>query len=812
MQRKHRYWQRRTATLRPASAWTIAATSVLAATGSTIGSAIAAPSSRAELESSAAAGPELEEVTVTARKRNESLLEIPLSITAFTAKRLEQAAIGSLEDLASHTPSLFFTYQSNVRNDRSAQSALIIRGINPRTSLSTRQTAQLFLDGAPIAGGGVRDFEDIERIEVIRGPQSAYFGRATFSGAVNVITRDPSVDGWRGRFTGDLGRFDRREFGASLEGPLLAERLAIRVGVQSDRSGGQYRNAADPSQELGARRTDSVSLSATSRLGERLRAKAFVQYYEDHDGPQANGLLTSRQYNCAAGASGATLNWFCGRLPQLPDAAYGANVGVDQAFRTNFIDNAIGASSLFPPIVSGAGLERHALQATLRIDYEFAGGLTLQWLSALADSKMQTITDLDLTDSVAVPNPNFGRIPGVRSFVNWLGFVSQTDSSSSHELRLGSADSGRFRWTFGLNSSRQESANTPPFEGPFGGDRQLSYTVRDPRTEAAFGAVYFDMGERFTLSTEARYQRDRIRDELRNSPVVLEKTFDSFTPRIILDFKPGANRTYYASWARGIRPGAFNANLTAFSPTIQAEITRLSGASLAVDQEQLDSFEIGAKLAALEGRLSFSGAAYYGNWTNQHVGSNVPIVNPATGRPTLVSVVSAIGRTRLAGIELEASLRATERWSFQAGAAINDTNIREFVCSQCQSTITGSANVSGKQLAGTPRTNGSFAATYRRPLSGERAAFARVDYLYRDTLQAIEANLGDTGSQRLVNLRAGLEDPRLRLEAYVTNLFENDTYRAVSYTPNLANLSFGNAIAVAPPEKRSYGIRVRFDF
>jgi iron complex outermembrane recepter protein len=327
-----------------------------------------------------------------------------------------------------------------------------------------------------------------------------------------------------------------------------------------------------------------------------------------------------------------------------------------------------------------------------------------------------------------------------------------------------------------------------------------------------FGAVYVDLAERWTLSLESRLQRDRIRDENRLSRVVLTETFDSFTPRVILDFRPDDDAMYYVSAARGVRPGAFNANLLNFPAATQAQIAQLSGATLAVDQEELDMYELGAKLRLFDRRLLLTSALYYGDWTNQHVSSTVPVVNPTTGQTTLVNVVSAIGQTALSGLELEASLRATDHLSLQLGFALNDTDIRQFVCSQCQSTITGSGNVRGNRLANTPRTNGALGVTYERPVLGEWNGFTRVDYLYRGSQYATEANLARIGAAHTVNLRIGAESSALRVEAFVTNLFDDDTYKTASYTPNLANLTFGNALAVAPAERRSYGVRARYAF
>ena len=135
----------------------------------------------------------IEEVVVTARKREENLLEVPVSITAITAADIDAKGITEFVDLVDFTPGFFFAEHSVGRGDRSNR-LLVIRGMRIETEDDHVQPAMVFVDGAPMMGSVISGLEDAERVEVVKGPQSAYFGRATFSGAVNFVTKTPSEE------------------------------------------------------------------------------------------------------------------------------------------------------------------------------------------------------------------------------------------------------------------------------------------------------------------------------------------------------------------------------------------------------------------------------------------------------------------------------------------------------------------------------------------------------------------------------------------------------------------------------------------
>ena len=147
----------------------------------------------------------IEEIIVTSRKREETLMEVPVTVTAFGSKAIEEMALDELPDFVNFTPGFHYSEHSVGKGGRFNR-RLLFRGMNPRTDRQTRQGATVFIDGAPILGSEIGSTDNYERIEIIKGPQSAYFGRSTFSGAINAVTKTPG-DEWKSKITVEAGNF-----------------------------------------------------------------------------------------------------------------------------------------------------------------------------------------------------------------------------------------------------------------------------------------------------------------------------------------------------------------------------------------------------------------------------------------------------------------------------------------------------------------------------------------------------------------------------------------------------------------------------
>ena len=246
----------------------------------------------------------LEEIVVTARKVEENLMEVPLAITAFSAEELESIDMAELTDIQLFTPSFSFTNQQggSGRNDRSSN-ALVFRGLYLNINVGINAGGLLFIDGAPVVGGYSPSIVDTERVEILKGPQSAYFGRSTFVGALNFVMKEPG-DEFAGRVSGEYSRFGSNEQHFMLEGPIVKDKLSVRVSGRHWHQGGYIENYADPAEALGARTTNSVSTSIVFTPADEWKAKLFVNYFEDNDFAGAQFALKEESFNGRANQDG----------------------------------------------------------------------------------------------------------------------------------------------------------------------------------------------------------------------------------------------------------------------------------------------------------------------------------------------------------------------------------------------------------------------------------------------------------------------------------------------------------------------------
>ena len=178
----------------------------------------------------------LEEITVTARRTNESLLDVPVAVAVMTAEAMSTRNVTDLYGIAEYTPGLKLNGTLNSRNDRSQQS-MIIRGMTPTFG----GNVSIFIDGAPIIGDGFAEgIEDLARVEVIKGPQSATFGRSVFAGAVNLVTKDPSATDYHAAISAEVMTRSGHDIHGGVEGPIIPDKLAFRVSGRNFRTDGSW--------------------------------------------------------------------------------------------------------------------------------------------------------------------------------------------------------------------------------------------------------------------------------------------------------------------------------------------------------------------------------------------------------------------------------------------------------------------------------------------------------------------------------------------------------------------------------------------
>jgi iron complex outermembrane receptor protein len=745
----------------------------------------------------------LEEVIVTARKRDESLLDVPISITALSAEQLETYNLQDMEEISRMTPGMFYTdFGGTGRQDR-ASSQFIVRGLSLNSFQSLSDAALLFIDGVPIISGNLPGSMDIERIEVLKGPQTAAFGRNTFSGAISVTTRDPA-ETFGGRATLEMANYDSSQVGLSLEGPLVKDRVFGRISVESRNEGAQYNNAVN-GQPLGGQKTSSIWGSIKIVPSDNLEIKLVANYFEFNDDWGAQVRLVAADNNCDPGNTGSN-TWFCGTVPQVTEADT-SFFGIDQRWldlsRPFFVVS---------PNNGEPGLVAENTHASAHISYTFANDWTLDSLTGF---------DKEVEGNIASEwyNPDFNHpfqgIPGRRQEQSWIYLLEGENQDFSQELRLSNAGSERLRWSVGANYVVFEQVGGLVGDVPLGAPLPLPGGYREATTTSAFGSVYYDLRPNLELGLEARYQKDKIKDIglywSANPLPPLEGDWTAFTPRVSLSYKPNDDMTIFGVYAQGNRPGAFNSSLQlgggAFPDDCIAEIARQTGATLEADQEEIDTFDLGIKTRFAEGRGSATATVYAGTITNQQLTQSITLTSPCL---VISSFITNQGEVDLQGVEFDVSYQLTDALTVSAAYSINDTEITKGD-DLGNARFGASTNVLGNRLPRAPRNQGYAAINYAGQMRNGMGWYAGADYLFIGKKYVTSANLVSTGDQQLVNARIGIENDNLRIELWGKNIFDNDT-------PDAAFPSFdydtftSRAITQGLPRKAMFGVRMNYEF
>jgi len=770
----------------------------------------------------AAQAPEsLSEVVVTARKRSERLLDVPIAISAVTAEGIEKQGIASLFDLTRSTPSLSVTntVTGSARTDRSFPT-YVIRGMTP--SSTNTPTTRVFVDGAPFATAQIGGLDDLARVEVLYGPQSAYFGRQTFAGAINLVTKDPGTE-FGGALSALAGTDDYYDVRGSLEGPILGEKLMARASVRYFTRDGSYDNKAAAgfgSGTIGDQSTTSGTLTLLSQLTDNLRIRAMYMAWEDDDGPGPTAFVGPSQANCTTAAG----PWFCGEAPQRRENVQPAVNNVIDTPVQNWLNliSAPGALLYAPP--SEYGLEREADHWHLGIDYEFgSSGTTLTSLTAGSHDEFNTLIDLDVQDSSGVPNP-FRAAAGIygRAYYDSPFLVQQRDEDFSQELRLTSSEEGRFRWLVGANytETSRDSAIAGLLVG--GVARILTKTVPAYESESlgGFFGLAYDFTDRITANFEGRYQQDTGRSPLQN----VEESYNNFTPRVIVEYEFTPDVMTYLTYAEGVNhSGTFNSSVLQVPPETAQALLDAFGAKVAVDPEKVTNYELGLKGRFFDGALTFTGAIYHMIWEDQIL-SNQVIVFPM-GVQTLVSVTYNGGESEIDGFELAATWVPVDGLDITLSGSLNDAEIKTGGCAQCvqitgiRDPVTGLMPVAGKVLPNTSRVQANLAVGYNAALGSlpDWNWFGRIDYSYKEGTYATADNLLKSPDLGFLNLRVGVSRDDLRIEAFAENLTDEDGYTALTPYGDNAN-PFRNPARQTDsflgglPWLRTYGVRFRYSF
>lgn len=739
------------------------------------------------------AGGDNGEIVVTARKKAESLIDVPTSVTALTADALASRGVTDYAGLNQFVPGFRWNATGSSNSARTFNT-FVMRGTYAGTDHPDRQNVSVFIDGIPIGGAGsLPGLTDVRQVEVVKGPQSAYFGRSTFGGAVNFITAAPGND-YKVSASADMAAYENREINVSVEGPVVRDLLLVRLAARHYHAGSQYGNFGYGGDGLGERQTNSWSAAFNFTPASNISLRGYYTAWRDKDGPFASGLLTSADYNCNAGAAAAgALNYVCGAVKSVPANRISQNVTLARTEIDRLRERNL---TLGPDFIDDFGFRRRAHFAYLSGEYEFGNGWTASANGALSRNRYAVLAD----------NGNRYLDTGAYS-VTLTPWEIETRSA---EVRLASAPNQPLTFSLGANYYQQQSGAGSSSARTGGAIVSgLPYQKGEANTYGLFGSISYDITDALNVSVEGRFQKDKIRSTVLTAGGVDAKgTTNSFTPRVIAQYKFMPDANIYLSYSEGRRPAQFNTNVFSLSAAAQAELAAQADIPFLVPEEKLRMGEFGFKGEFLDRRLRILSAIYYGKWTNKQIQQTLQY-HPTPDTLTQLLVYLPNGRVNMYGVEVEGHFDATPAISIDGTFAYAETDIRKTYCTDCR-VITGDPTPVGTRLPRYPAYTATASVDFHPEINDEWTGIARVDWVYTGRQYAEEANVAYVPSSQIVNLRLGVRRQDFSLEFYVKNLFNDDTPLNIGRAVDTFNST--STLVLAPAQKRLVGVRTAVNF
>ncbi len=627
----------------------------------------------------------IEEVVVTARRREESLQSVPIAISAFDASELERLQADQLDGIQGAVPNL-----NLVQGRGSASSAnVFIRGIGQPDALQTFDPAVgIYLDDVYVSRiqGALFSLYDIERIEVLRGPQGTLYGKNTIAGAIRLVTRKPS-----------------EEFEARGE---------LTVGDYS-RIGGRF----------------YVSGGLTDTL-----AASFSGLVDQRDG-LVDDPLSGREYNDRDNTSGRfALAW-------TPNEDFEALFAVDATRQKNALTTGRLESELRQ---TDLVLGQVVLQPAPTNEYDFQSSSTLandpgqdlnHWGSSLTLS-------WDVNDAYSLKSISAWRKLEADFFIDIdatpfeVGdvFVGIVQEQISQEFQLLYDDGGAFRGVAGLyylheNVGSQQAAFADDFLALGGFPLDFLRTIGDDLTldsYAVFAQGTYEFNDRLSATFGIRYtteDKDYYRTTSTFSNVAFltlppfvyvdDKSWNATTPSVSLDYQFTDNVMYYGSISRGFKSGGFNGRANSTTETGD------------FDPETVWTYEVGAKSTLADGRMQLNTALFYSDYKDFQA-RVAEVVDPTAPVPTFAFPVLNAGKLDIWGVELEADWLATDALLLSAQIGYLDADYKEFLDDSRPG-----GDRSGDKPPFAPDWTTRLAATYTFDLGSNGALMLGADANYR---------------------------------------------------------------------------------
>lgn len=757
----------------------------------------------------ASQAPDSNDIVVTANKREQRLNDVGITVAVVSGNDLQNRQINSLADLANATPSLSFTNSAN------GTPVYTLRGVGfYETSLGAYPTVSTYVDEAPLAFPILSSHAafDLERVEILKGPQGTLFGQNATGGAINYIAAKPTDELSAGGSI-SYGRFNEVVADAFISGPI-SPTLRARLAGRLERADGWQISNSRPGDRNGKVENYMGRLLVDFEPTERLRFKLNINGWKDNSDTQAPQYIAL--------------------FPQAPA----------------FLTPQLAASQFSPERPQAAdwtpGVPRRSNrlgQVAFRAEFDATDDITLTSLTSYVDYKQRQgdegdglpLSTLDLVN-------NEGRI-----------------KSFSQEVRLSNNSGSNFRWVVGGNYERSTvnelidlsfpDVSVRGLYGTFGYPFfSLSYS-NDQKMEnyAGFANIEYDIGQ-LTVKLGGRYTKSRIDasecgfddsgSPINTGPLFYDVLFggalgpyagqcyqinntpntyngvapgasgrftdtlkeDNFSWRVGLDYKPVDDVLLYANVAKGYKAGSY--------PTLSAS---LFSQYLPVVQESVQSYEAGFKATLLDRTLQLNGAVFYYDYTNKQLRSK--FIDPNFG---ILDVLQNIPKSDVKGFEIEMSIRPTQGLVINNTFTYLDATIKEFTGINSGG-IT--ADFAGANVPYTPKYQFGSNIDYEFPVSDSLNAFLGTSLNFRSkTVATIGGETNPAGVTSPVTTVFGIDDYVL-IDLRAGVAAADDSWRVSVWGKNVGNEYYWNNVVAAfdtiqryAGKPATYGVSVSFKY
>lgn len=731
------------------------------------------------------------DIVVTANKRSESINRVGLSITAVSGDALINAGVAGPNDLGKVVPGFYFT------KSLYGTPVFTMRGVGfNSTALGMSPTVSVYVDQVPLGYPTMTPGAtlDIERVEAIKGPQGVLFGNNSTGGAVNYIAASPTRDFHAGG-TLTYGRFDRFEGEAYVSGPL-SDTLRARLAVRTEQGGAWQVSQTRPNDRLGDSNKLFGRLLSDWTPTDRFDVRLSLSAWRDRSDSQARRFVALTPL-IPGTIAGLPVNFFvpAGLLAAVPPPAEGSRAAdwdPDRSFRSN----------------------TRFLQASLRGSYRLSDSIKLTSISAYSDLRPNAAIDSDGTAFTSLVLLQKGSI---RSFFQEL----RADIDFSDKVSfLAGVNYEYARVKDSVPAIANDTANNLFLGQP--GSVNDTRLQSEANTYSIFGKLDYKLTDTLKLTAAARYTADRRKADMCTYDVdgavaTLQNIFlgthlrmgdcvtatngvpgvvhgelneDNVSWRAGLEWQVDPRTLIYATANRGLKAGGF--------PNVYA----FDGAQLKpVVQEELNAYEVGAKLTFFDRRLQLNTALFHYDYKNKQIQGRV-IVAALGPLETLVNVP----KSKVDGAEVQIDAYPIAGLHLGVGASYSDTKIASGAFAYTP--FGNFVDVSGQHFPGVPKWQVNADAAYERPVSQAIKAFGGGALVYTSDSNSAFGDLPVLAvpGYSLVDARVGLAaiDDKWRATLFVRNLLDKTYFTSTLQTIDVLTRYYG--------QPRTYGVTLQFKF